>query len=60
MINLIKTFAEVHDNDIRLTTVIENIGKVLDELEKLGFATEFASKPMLIKEQEITCFFIKV
>lgn len=28
-------------------TVIKSIGKVLNELDKLGFATEFASKPML-------------
>ena len=42
MIDLIKGFAEVHDNDIILTTIIKSIGKVLDELDKLGFATEFA------------------
>ena len=41
VIYLVKGFAEVHNNDVSLSTFIKCVRDVLDKLNQLGFATEF-------------------
>ena len=58
MVNLVKGFTEIHDNDIYLPTSIKGVRKILGKLEQLCFPAQLNSETMLILKKQLV--FIQV